>query len=50
MDFQNASFEWDDGNRTKCQKHGLTIGLIEALFADDPRVVVDSGIRRLKRV
>ena len=26
-------FDWDDGNRDKCQKHGVSIGEIERLFA-----------------
>jgi uncharacterized protein len=34
-------FDWDDGNRTKCQKHGVTIREIEALFAGDPRGAPD---------
>ena len=25
-------FDWDDGNRDKCQKHGVSIGEIERLF------------------
>jgi uncharacterized DUF497 family protein len=28
-----AGFDWDDGNRGKCQKHGVPIAEIEALFA-----------------
>jgi len=27
-----SGFDWDDGNRLKCQKHGLTIADIEAVF------------------
>ena len=36
-------FDWDDGNRSKCLKHGLTSGEIEfalghgAKVADDPK-------------
>ncbi|MGA1622081.1 MAG: BrnT family toxin [Synechocystis sp.] len=36
-------FDWDQGNQNKCQKHGLTIAEIEALFdgqvwvAPDPK-------------
>jgi uncharacterized protein len=26
-------FDWDHGNRDKCQKHGMSIGDIEAVFA-----------------
>jgi len=25
-------FDWDDGNRAKCQKHGVSIATIESLF------------------
>ena len=31
-------FDWDGGNRAKCQKHGVSIAEIEALFANNPRV------------
>ena len=27
-----SGFDWDAGNREKCQKHGLTVAVIEALF------------------
>ncbi len=39
--FENAEFDWDHGNTAKCQKHGLTIPEIEALFAGSPLVVED---------
>lgn len=29
---QFAGFDWDDGNRNKCQKHGVPLAAIEALF------------------
>jgi uncharacterized DUF497 family protein len=32
------AFEWDAGNLTKCQKHGVSAAEMEALFASDPRV------------
>jgi uncharacterized DUF497 family protein len=38
-----AGFDWDRGNRTKCQKHGVSVAEIESLFrrpmmvAPDPR-------------
>jgi uncharacterized protein len=34
-------FDWDDGNRAKCEKHGLTVALIEAFFRAGPRVAPD---------
>ncbi|MDE1986584.1 MAG: BrnT family toxin [Alphaproteobacteria bacterium] len=27
-----AGFDWDDGNRAKCEKHGVSIATIESLF------------------
>lgn len=27
-----AGFDWDDGNRDKCRKHGVSPGEIEGLF------------------
>lgn len=27
-----AGFDWDQGNRAKCQKHGVSIAAIEAVF------------------
>jgi uncharacterized DUF497 family protein len=36
-----SGFEWDEGNRGKCEKHGVTIGEIEALLSNTPRVAPD---------
>lgn len=41
MDLRISGFDWDEGNRRKCQKHGLSITQIEALFADSPRIAPD---------
>ncbi len=27
-----AGFEWDEGNRSKCQKHGVSTAAVESLF------------------
>ena len=27
-----VGFDWDRGNRSKCQKHGVSIAVIESLF------------------
>ena len=27
-----AGFDWDDGNRAKCAKHGVSVAEIEAVF------------------
>ena len=34
-------FDWDVGNRNKCQKHGASIAEIESLFSGAVRVVPD---------
>ena len=41
MEFEVAGFDWDDGNRTHCQKHGVTAAEIETVFGNNPRVAPD---------
>jgi uncharacterized DUF497 family protein len=41
VDLRVSGFDWDEGNRKKCQKHGLSITQIEALFANGPRLAPD---------
>ena len=42
MDMTAASgFEWDEGNWDKCQKHGVSIVEIEALFTHPHHLVPD---------
>jgi uncharacterized DUF497 family protein len=41
MTLQVGGFDWDDGNRAKCQKHGVTVAEIEALFGRAPRIAPD---------
>jgi uncharacterized DUF497 family protein len=36
-------FDWDDGNREKCRKHGVAADEIEAVFEHGPRVAPDPG-------
>jgi len=47
-------FDWDNGNREKCQKHGMSIGEIEAVFNGPVVILPDreiaSGERRLKAI
>ena len=31
-------FDWDEGNRLKCQKHGLTRADVEGIFLGEPVV------------
>lgn len=42
-ELQLDGFDWDDGNRAKCQSHGLSIEQIEALFLGSPLVIDDVG-------
>ena len=32
MEFDGLEFDWDRGNREKCQKHGVSVHAIESLF------------------
>ncbi|MGA2599043.1 MAG: BrnT family toxin [Bryobacteraceae bacterium] len=41
MNLRVSGFDWDHGNRTKCQEHGVTIAQIEALFQHSPRIAPD---------
>jgi uncharacterized protein len=41
MDLRVSGFDWDEGNRAKCQKHGVSILEIEDMFAHSPRVAPD---------
>jgi len=36
-----AGFDWDDGNREKCAKHGVLLTEIEAVFRHRPHVAPD---------
>ena len=36
-----SGFDWDDGNRSKCEQHGVSAGDIEAVFVGGPRVAPD---------
>ena len=38
MTFRVSGFDWDDGNRKKCQQHGVSLAEIEALFVGGPLV------------
>ena len=36
-----AGFDWDDGNRAKCRKHGVSVAEIEELFQSEVHVAPD---------
>jgi uncharacterized DUF497 family protein len=41
IDLRVGGFDWDEGNRAKCRKHGVSITQIEAVFAHNPRIAPD---------
>jgi uncharacterized DUF497 family protein len=41
MNLRAGGFDWDVGNRSKCEKHGVSISEIEARFLLGPRVAPD---------
>ena len=36
-----AGFDWDEGNRSKCQKHGVSQAAIESMFRSSIAVLPD---------
>lgn len=28
-----SGFDWDEGNRAKCEKHGVSVAEVESLFS-----------------
>ena len=42
-------FDWDDGNRDKCRKHGVSILEIESLFDGNPLVGPDFQHSQVER-
>ena len=52
---QIGGFDWDEGNIAKCQKHGVSIAEIEALFETDdlliaPDIAHSQNEKRFKAV
>ena len=41
MNLKMDGFDWDEGNRKKCQKHGVSLAEIEALLTGNHRVAPD---------
>jgi uncharacterized DUF497 family protein len=41
MDFVALYFDWDSGNRDKCEKHGVRLADIETLFSQSIHVFPD---------
>jgi len=51
---QADGFDWDEGNRAKCKKHGLSTAAIEGLFSRPmailPDVAHSQGEERLRAI
>jgi len=44
-----SGFDWDEGNRTKCRKHGLSIAVIESLFREGLAILPDEAHSQKER-
>lgn len=42
-------FDWDKGNRAKCEKHGLSISVIEDVFARPLAILPDASHSQSER-
>jgi uncharacterized DUF497 family protein len=43
MILQANGFDWDQGNRAKCEKHGLSVAVVEGLFARPLAILPDAA-------
>jgi hypothetical protein len=43
MEIGFAGFDWDAGNRAKCQTHGVSIAEVEAMLRGRPRLAPAPG-------
>jgi len=43
MTLQANGFDWDRGNRAKCEKPGLSVAVIEGLFARPLAILPDAA-------
>lgn len=49
VNLQANGFDWDNGNRAKCEKHGLSTSVIESLFTRPLAVLPDAGHSQRER-
>lgn len=42
-----VGFEWDDGNRDKCRKHGMTLAEIEHVLVNGETLIVPAAKRSI---
>ena len=43
MDAGFTGFDWDAGNRAKCQKHGVSVAQVEGLFSRSLLIIPDAS-------
>lgn len=49
MTLHANGFDWDNGNRAKCEKHGLSMSAIEGLFIRPLAVLPDAAHSQRER-
>ena len=49
MTLQVNGFDWDKGNRAKCEKHGLSTSVIESLFTRPLAILADAAHSQRER-
>ena len=49
MTLQANGFDWDKGNRAKCEKHGLSTSVIESLFTLPLAILPDAAHSQRER-
>jgi uncharacterized protein len=49
MPLQANGFDWDKGNRAKCEKHGLSTSVIEGLFTRPLAILPDAAHSQRER-
>ncbi len=42
MNLRANGFDWDRGNRSKCEKHGLSVAVIEDMFSRPIAILPDA--------
>ena len=43
MDADVEGFDWDEGNRAKCQQHGVSVAEVEGLFSRPLLIIPDAA-------
>src|ERR1700730_14288679 len=49
MNLQANGFDWDKGNRAKCEKHGISTSVIESLFPRPLAILPDAAHSQRER-